>query len=212
MSIVKLFGKAKVIVFIMLAVYVISFGAGYTAGKLKLADIEKLRNSKISQLNRNLENKVPLYGSLLQKYKSWERQKLFGYLFQSRVVKSMFTIFFNNWIVANLTMDIRALFIFPLALYPLGRFLQGLSFAQPSVPYGVWGVLFCEFGGYFLTICGTLCAVLWTLLYRKFGFQARKQGFLNGLKFLGLMYLVSGIFILFGSYIETMAILGQTLR
>jgi len=212
MSILKLFGKAKIIIFIMLAVYVVSFAAGFAAGKLKMADIEKLRRSKISEFNRNLEYRVPIYGSLLQKYKNWERQKLFGYLFQSRVVKSMFTIFFNNWVVANLTMDIRALFVFPLALYPFGRFLQGLGFAQASVPYQMWGVLFCEFGGYLLTICGTLCALLWTLLFRRFGFQSRRDGFLNGLKFLGLMYLVSGVFILLGSYIETMAILGQTLR
>ncbi len=196
----------------MLAVFILAFGAGFTAGKLKLVDPQKIRASKISEFNRNLEYKVPGYGALLQKYKNWERQKLFGHLFKSRVVKAMFTIFFNNWIVGNLTMIVRALFLAPLILYPFGRFMQGMIFAQSSVSYQMWGTLVCEFGGYFLTICGTLTALFWTLLYRRFGFESRKQAVWNGLMFFGLMYLASGVFILFGSYVETMAILGMTLR
>ncbi|MDP2915065.1 MAG: hypothetical protein Q8O91_06395 [Candidatus Aminicenantes bacterium] len=65
----------------MLAVFVLSFGAGFIAGKLKLADVNKLRASKLTEFNRNLEYKVPGYGGLLQGYKNWERQKLMGYIF-----------------------------------------------------------------------------------------------------------------------------------
>ncbi|MCX6578432.1 MAG: hypothetical protein NTV82_18835 [Candidatus Aminicenantes bacterium] len=212
MSIGQLFKKSKPVFMIMLVVYVLGFGAGFAAGRFKLADLNKIRASKLSELNRNLEFKVPGYGALLQKYKNWERQKLFGHLFKSRVVKSMFTIFFNNWIVGNLTMMVRAVFLAPMILYPFGRFMQGLMVAQYSVTYQTWGTLICEFGGYFLTICGMLTALFWTVLYKKFGFEARKQAFRNGLKFLGLMYLASGFFILFGSYIETMFILGMSLR
>lgn len=212
MSIGQLFKKSKPVFLIMLAVYVLGFGAGFAAGRFKLADLNKIRASKFSELNRNLEYKVPGYGALLQKYKNWERQKLFGHLFKSRVVKSMFTIFFNNWIVGSLTMMVRAVFLAPMILYPFGRFMQGLTVAQYSVSYQMWGTLICEFGGYFLTICGTLTALFWTVLYKKFGFEARKQAFRNGLKFLGFMYLASGFFILFGSYIETMFILGMSLR
>lgn len=195
----------------MLAVYIFGFGAGFAAGKLKVLDVGKLRSLKISELNRNLEYKVPGYGALLQKYKNWERQKLFGHLFKGHVVKAMFTIFFNNWVVANLTMNVRALFLAPMVLYPLGRFSQGLIFAQSAVSYQTLATLVCEFGGYFLTICGTLAAVFWTLLFKNFGFATRKQAFRDGLKFLGIMYFISAFFILIGSYIETMFLLGMTL-
>jgi len=211
-SIGQLFKKSKLIFLIMLAVYVLGFGAGFAAGKLKLAELNKVRASKLSEFNRNLEYKVPVYGPLLQKYKNWERQKLCGHLFQSHVVKAMFTIFFNNWIVGNLTMMVRAVFLAPMILYPFGRFMQGLMVSQYPVSYQMWGTLICEFGGYFLTICGTLAALFWFVFYRRFGFEARKSAFWNGLKFFGLMYLVSGFFILFGSYIETMFILGMSLR
>jgi hypothetical protein len=208
----SLFKKSRLIFLIMLAVYILGFGAGYSAGRFKLVDIHKVRASKLSEINRNLEFKVPGYGALLQKYKDWERQRLFRSLFKSQVVKAMFTIFLNNWIVGNLTMMIRALFLVPMVLYPFGRFAQGLTIAQYSVSYQMWGTLICEFGGYFLTICGMLTALFWTLLYKRFGFEARKKAVWSGMKFLGLMYLVSGFFILFGSYIETMFVLGMSLR
>jgi len=211
LKIVRLFQKAKWVFLVMLAVYILGFGVGFAAVKLKHADLNQVRSMKVYELNRNLEYKVPGYGSLLQKYKNWERQTLFRYLFKGRVVKAMFTTFFNNWVVANLTMIVRALFLVPMILYPFGRFLQGMMFAQTAVSYQAWGMLICEFGGYFLTICGTLAAVFWTLFYKSFGFSTRKQAFGSGLKFFGLMYFVSAFFILFGSYIETMFVLGMTL-
>ncbi|MCX6562073.1 MAG: hypothetical protein NTU60_00555 [Candidatus Aminicenantes bacterium] len=46
----------------------------------------------------------------------------------------------------------------------------------------------------------------------KFGFVSRKEGFRSGLKMFALLYLVSGFFIFFGSYVETMVILGMSVR
>jgi hypothetical protein len=39
--------KTKVIILVMLAVYILSLGGGYIAGKRKLADINTLKSSKI---------------------------------------------------------------------------------------------------------------------------------------------------------------------
>jgi len=196
----------------MAGIYVVSFGSGFVAGKLKLASVDKLRNSGISVLNRNLESRVPGYGFLLQKYREWERRQLFRAIYRNRVVKSMFIIFLNNWIVSNLTMVVRTVFVAPLILYPYGRFFQGLTFAQAPVTYSTWAVFFGEFGGYFLTICGTLCALIWTILYGRFGFASRKKAVTRGLAFLGIMVFLSGFFILFSSYIETLSILGMSVR
>lgn len=196
----------------MLAVVLLSFAAGFAAGKLKLADAGRLRSSKIAALSRTLEYNVPVYGPLLQKYKIWERQKLMGHIFSGRAVKAMLLVFFNNWVAANATMVIRSVLVFPLVLYPFGRFLQGLTAAQTPMTYQFAATLVFEFGGYFLVICGTLCALFWTVLFKKFGFASRKEGFWNGLKVFALFYLVSGFFIFFGSYVEVMAILGMSFR
>jgi hypothetical protein len=204
--------KSRFIVLAMLAVFILSFGAGYVAGKLKLADINKLRASKLSEFSRTLEYKVPGFGGLLQSYKTWERQKLMRYIFGGKAVKSMFLIFFNNWVVANLTMVVRTIILVPLVLYPYGRFLQGLTFAQTQVTYQFGATLVSEFGGYFLVICGTLCALFWTVLFKKFGFVSRKDGFRSGLKIFASLYLVSGFLIFFGSYVEVMVILGMSVR
>gem|GEM_PF-800359 len=212
MKFFQLLKKTKVIILVMLAVYILSFGAGYIAGKRKLADINTLKTSKIFDWSRNLELKIPGYGDLLQKYKDWERRKLSSYIFKGNAVKSMFLIFFNNWVVGNLTMVVRTVFILPLALYPYGRFIQGLTFAQGDMSYQMWGMLIGEFGGYFLTICGGLCVLFWTALYKRFGFSSRKEGLKGGLRIFLVLYLVSGIFILFGSYIEMLFILGMSLR
>src|SRR5512139_598212 len=61
--------RAKSVVLIMLAVYVVSFGAGFAAGKLRWVDAASLRNAPYFQLSRNLEYKVPVYGELIRRYK-----------------------------------------------------------------------------------------------------------------------------------------------
>jgi hypothetical protein len=204
--------KSGPIILIMLVVFLISFGAGFLAGKLHWADAGKMRTSKLAEFNRNLEYRVPGYGPLLRTYKTWEREKLMRHIFEGKAVKAMFLVFFNNWIVANLTMVVRTVFVLPLILYPHGRFLQGLAFAQTPVNYQFAATLVFEFGGYFLVICGTLCALLWTVFFKKFGFASRSQGFRSGLKMFAVLYIASAFFIMFGSYVEVMAILGMSIR
>ena len=196
----------------MLAVYLVSFGAGYTAGKLKLVELGKIRASALFEFNRSLEYRVPVYGPLLQKYKTWERQKLMKSLSRGRAVSTMVIIFLNNWVAADLTQIIRTVCVAPLALYPYGRFVQGMVFAQTRSGYQAWLVWLTEFGGYFLTICGTLAVLLWTVFFKRFRFNSRTKAFLNGLKIFGIFYAVSGIFFFIGAYIEMMSLLGLSLR
>lgn len=212
MKILDIFRRAKWIVGIMLLVFVIGFGSGFAVGKLKWAEAAKVRSSKLVTFNRNLEYKVPVYGPLLRKYTDWERPKLMGYIVGGKATKAMFLIFFNNFVMANLTMTIRGVLVFPMILYPVGRFVQGLTLAQTPTNFRVWGTLIAEFGGYFLTICGALCLALWTLFFRRFKFASRRQAFGSGLKFFGLMYLGSAFFLLFGSYVEMMSILAMSIR
>src|SRR5512138_2180101 len=100
MKILDIFRRAKWIVGIMLLVFVLGFGSGFAAGKLRWADAAKLRSSKLVAFNRNLEYKVPVYGPLLRKYTDWERPKLMGYIFNGKATRAMFLIFFNNFVMA----------------------------------------------------------------------------------------------------------------
>jgi hypothetical protein len=212
MKILDIFRRAKGIVGAMLLVFVLGFGAGYGAGKLRWADAAKVRASKLLTFNRNLEYKVPGYGALLRKYTEWERPKLMKDIVGGKEVEAMFLIFFNNFVVANLTMSVRAVTLAPMLLYPVGRFVQGLTLAQTPANVRMWGTLVAEFGGYFLTICGALCLSLWTLFFRRFKFASRKEAFGSGLKFFGLMYLGSAFFLMFGAYVEMMSILAMSIR
>jgi hypothetical protein len=212
MKILDIFRRAKGIVGIMLLVFVVGFGAGFAAGKLKWADATTIRNSKLVTFNRNLEYSVPVYGPLLRKYSAWERPKLMGYIVGGKEVKAMFLIFFNNFVMANLTMTVRAVLLVPMLLYPAGRFVQGLTLAQTPANVRMWGTLIAEFGGYFLTICGALCLSLWTLFFRRFKFASRREALRSGLKFFGLMYLGSAFFLFFGAYVEMMSILAMSIR
>jgi hypothetical protein len=207
-----LWKKARAVVFIMLGVYAVSFGAGFAAGKLGWTDAEKVRSSALAALSWDLENKVPVYGALLRAYKAWERPLLMRSIFQGKVVRAMFIIFLNNWVVADLTMNIRAGLIFPMVLYPVGRFAQGVAMARSPAPLQTWMVWLTEFGGYFLTMTASLIAVLWTAFYRRFGFPSRRKALGRGAIVLGLAYLVSGVFFFVGSYAETMLLLGRSLR
>jgi hypothetical protein len=212
MRILDIFRRAKGIVLVMLLVFVLGFGSGFAAGKLKWIDAAKVRSSKLLTFNRNLEYKVPGYGALLRKYAAWERPKLMGHIFNGREVQAMFLVFFNNFVMANLTMTVRAVTLVPMLLYPVGRFAQGVTMAQARTNYRLWGTLIAEFGGYLLTICGALCFILWTLFFRAFKFASRREAVGSGLKFFGLMYLGSAFFLFFGAYIEMMWILASTIR
>ncbi len=207
----SLWRRARLIVLPLLAVYFLGFGGGYLAGKRKWIDLAELRASPIHALNRDLELRVPGYGSLLLSYKSWERKHLYGYIFKGKGGKALVLVFFNNWVVANLTMIVRAVTLVPMLLYPYGRFVQGLTLAQAPPTFQVWGTLICEFGGYLLTICGTLCALFWILFYRWFGYASRRDALRSGFMFFAFLYGLSGFFMLIGSYIETMYVIGMSL-
>ncbi len=207
-GLLSLLKKVKIFFLVMLAVYVVSFGAGFVAGKLKWADAAALRNSAFFQFNRNLEYKVPGYGDLLRRYKDRHNIVLLQALNKKDRAALARIFFVNNFYVANLTMAVRAVLVVPLVLYPYGRFLQGVTMAQIPGSSRTVALLLMEFGGYFLVICGGLCLSLWTIFPRRFAFASRGAAFLGGLKILALAWLLSGVFIAWASVIEVRLILG----
>ena len=82
----KLLGKAKGIFLVMLAVYVLSFGGGFLAGKLGVVKYTALQKSKLVEFNRTLEYRVPGYGDLLKSYKAWHQPKMMGFLTKSWLI------------------------------------------------------------------------------------------------------------------------------
>ncbi len=199
--------KAKLIFIILLLVYILSFAAGYLAGKLNWTDVKSLQQSRILKFSSTLEYKIPGYSHLLIAYKSWHDKCRLGYLFQKNAWGLGTLFFINNFFVANLTMFIRALFVLPIALTVFGRFFQGVVFGQAASGGRMLSIFLLEFGGYFLTIGATLNLVFWTILPRAFRFEDRKKAFVSGLKLLGLAYVLSGVAILLGSILETRFIL-----
>jgi len=208
----ELFRRARWIVLVLLAVYLASFGAGYAAGKLKIVELGRIRASAVFDFNGNLEYRVPGCGPFLQRYKTWERQTLMRSLYRGRAVSTMFIIFLNNWIISDGTQILRAALVAPMVLYPFGRFVQGLVFAQTRSRYQAWMIWLTEFGGYFLTLCGTLAVLLWTAFFRRFRFASRGRAFFSGLKVFCVFYAVSAVFFFIGAYIEMMSLLGLALR
>lgn len=199
----SLIKKAKWIFIIVFAAYVLSYGAGYVAGKQHWVEYQKIFKSKPLTLSRNLEKYVPGYGHLLDKYKKFHDQLRNKYLFSRNSWGMRALIFLNNWIVSNITMIIRAVFVLPVGLLVIGKFFQGVVFAQTPFSPHLWVTFLMEFGGYFLTICATLSLVLWTIFYGGFGFVTRFSAFKGGLKLLGMSFIVSAIAMILGSIIET---------
>jgi len=204
-----LLGKAKWVFLVMAAVFVLSFGAGLAAGKFKLADFQSIRNSPLVQVNRTLEYQVPGYGDLLQSYKAWHTPALWRLLNKKDAWGLGGLIFLNNFVVATATMFLRALVLFPMLLYPYGRFFQGVVLAQTAAGTRLLPVLLSEFGGYFLVITATLCLWAWAVRPRAFGFASRKEAVGKGFKFVGLIWLASGIFIALGAFFEVRFLLGM---
>lgn len=203
----ELIHKAKPIFIILFLVFVLSYAAGYIAGKLNWTDVQSLQQSPVLKLSSTLEYKVPGYSQLLRGYKAWHDKCRLGYLFQKNAWGLGTLFFINNFFVANLTMFVRALFVLPITLTVFGKFFQGVVFAQAATGGRTLSIFLLEFGGYFLTIGATLNLVFWTLLPRAFRFDGRKKALLSGLKLLGLAYLLSGVAILLGSILETRFIL-----
>jgi len=204
---IHLLKKAKWIFLAMLTIYILSFGAGFISGKLNITTWNRLGNSKVFKFNRNLEYHVPLYGDLLQSYRDWYRKIRTRVLFERDYTKTRLLIFMNNFVFANITMALRAALVFPMIFYPMGRFFQGVLMSEGTMIQQFWILIVLEFGGYFITICATLCLIFWILFYRRFGFSSRKKALINGVKFFGIMYLISGIAIAIGSYLEVSLIM-----
>jgi hypothetical protein len=192
---------------VLLTLYILGYSAGYLAGKLNWTNTKSLRESQVLKLSSSLEYKVPGYSQVLKGYKNWHDNCRLGYLLQKNAWGLGTLFFINNFFVANLTMAVRAVFVLPVALTVFGRFFQGMVFAQTPGAGRMASVFLLEFGGYFLTIGATLNLVFWTLLPGAFRFASRKEGFLSGLKLLGVAYLLSGLSILLGSILETRFIL-----
>ena len=203
----KLLGKAKGVFLVMLAVYVLSFGGGFLAGKLGVVKYTALQKSKLVEFNRTLEYRVPGYGDLLKSYKAWHQPKMMGFMTKKDSLGLGLLIFFNNFVMANLTMFVRALTLAPLLLYPYGRFLQGVAMAQTAAASRTLPVLLAEFGGYFLVITATLCLWVWAIRPRAFGFRSRKEAIGSGFKFVGALWVVSAVFIALGAFLEVRMLL-----
>ena len=200
---IQLFKKAKLVFITLFVVYLASFLTGYIAGKLDYVRYEELSGKGVFGLSRNLEYKIPVYGSILRFYKAYHDKLKRSFISNKNFFAMGVLIFLNNFIVANVTMIIRALFVVPLFLNICGKFLQGVIFAQKPVTSMMYIMFVMEFGGYFLTTCATVTGALWTLFNKRFGFPARGKAVISGLRLLGYMYLLSGIGILMGSVCET---------
>jgi hypothetical protein len=199
--------KARLVYIILFVAYILSSSAGYLAGRLNWTETKSLQESGIFEFSRNLEYKVPGYSHLLRGYKKWHDNCRLGYLFQKNAWGLGTLFFINNFFVANLTMAVRALFVLPVILTVVGKFFQGVVFAQAPGAGRMFSIFLLEFGGYFLTIGAVLNLVFWTLFPRRFRFAGRKQSLLSGLKLFGFAYLLSGLAILIGSVLETRFIL-----
>lgn len=204
---IGLLKKAKGIFVAMAIVWLVSFGAGFVAGKLKVVEMKRIQSSAIIQFSGNLEYKVPGYGHLLRRYKDWHNIRFRQIFFQKDANRLGLLIFFNNFIISNFVMFIRAVFVVPLIFYPFGRFYQGVVMAQPYASRVLLQLLM-EFGAYFLVIVATLCLVFWTLFFPRFRFASRREAFVSGLKLLAIFWLVSGIFIAVGAFTEAHSISG----
>jgi hypothetical protein len=200
----RLLKKARVVLISLFIIYITGWAVGYISGKLHYVEYNTLQNEGIFKFSRTLEYKIPGYNNALNSYKAYHHKLQVTLISKKDFWGIGLLIFFNNFIVANLTMIIRALFVVPIILNIFGKFFLGVVFAQtPTTP-----LLYCafimEFGGYFLTICATLSGVFWIIFNRRFGFPSRKEAIVNGLKLLGYMYLISGIGMFFGSLLETL--------
>ena len=195
--------KARWIFLLVFAIYALSFVLGFSAGALKIVDYQKIKNTSLFKASSSLEKYVPGYSRLIEVYKDWHNKLRNKFLANKDHWGMRALIFLNNWVVANVTMIIRSVFVLPITLSVFGKFFQGVVFAQVSSDSMMWLVFLNEFGGYFLTIAGTLTVVFWTLFYRFFNFKSRGRAFVSGLKILGLAYAFSAVGMLIGSILET---------
>ena len=62
--------KAALVYSIFLAASALSYGAGYATGALKWVGYEAALNSSVLRFSKDLEYKLPGYGTLLRSYKA----------------------------------------------------------------------------------------------------------------------------------------------
>lgn len=195
--------RAGLIYLILLLVYILSYTAGFLSGKKNWTNVQSLQQNPVLKFSSTLEYRIPGYSQLLKAYKGWHDKHRNEYFFQKNKWGLGTLIFINNFFIANLTMIIRALFVLPMVLIIWGRYFQGVVLAQTPGGGRMLTIFLMEFGGYFLTIGAALNLVFWTLLPKAFRFENRRNALTAGLRLLGLAYLVSGVFILLGSILET---------
>ena len=123
----ELIPKATLVFFILFLVYVLSYSAGFLAGKMNWTDVQTLQKNPVLKFSSSLEYKVPGYSQLLKAYKGWHDKRRLGYLFQKNARGLGTLIFINNFFVANPTMIIRALFVLPITLTVFGRFFARIT-------------------------------------------------------------------------------------
>jgi hypothetical protein len=124
----------------------------------------------------------------------------------------MFQICFENWIVSSLTTTARSAALVPQILFPYARFAQGVGLAQAPSSDRAWLIAFKEFGGVYPITGGALVLVLWTLFAPRLGFPSRMRGFTAGLKAAAIPFVISGIVLLMGSYLEMMTLISASFR
>ena len=204
--------KSRGIWLALAVVQLLSFGAGYVAGKRNWIAAPVLRAAKIFALNRDLEYKVPGFGPWFQNFRNRERVRRMTLVDRGHVIAAMFQIYFDNWIVSSLTTTARTALLVPLSLFPYGRFVQGFTLAQTPSSERAWLIGFKEFGGVFPITGGSLVLVLWTLFAARLGFPSRRRAFVSGLKVAAIPFAISGVVLLMGSYLEIITLISASFR
>jgi hypothetical protein len=205
-DVLALLKRAKFMLIIPLALYVVLFAAGYIAGKGHLCEAVALKNSSIVKLSSGLEYKVPGYGTLLGRYKSLHDARRNALLFGKNYWGIWLLIFTNNFFITDSMTALRAIFVVPVLLNMYCAFFQGVVLAQTPFNGLIWLSLAMEFGGYVLTIGATLSGVFWIVCAGHFGFQSRKEALRKALTLFVFLLVVSGGMIAIGSMSETLLI------
>ena len=187
---------------IFLAVLALSLLAGYIAGSLKWVGLESALDSSILRFSKELEYRLPGYGTLLRSYKAWHDRRRNRYTAERNSWGLKKLIFFNNWVVTNLVLMIRSALVLPLGFSLAERFYQGVILAVTRGSGRTTAMFLLEFGGYTVAACSTACMTLWTAFPVFFRFAGRLEALSGGLKLVAITYLVSGCLIAIGSWIE----------
>jgi len=204
--VLELVRRAKYMLMVPVALYLVLFAAGYIAGRYRVCQAAELRNSYIVRLSSTLEYKVPGYGTLLERYKSFHDARRNALVFGRDYRGLWLLIFTNNFFITNAMTVIRAVFVMPALLNIYCAFFQGVVLAQAPSSAFIWLSLALEFGGYLITIGATVSGLFWIVFADRHGFQSRKNGARNALALFVFLLAISGCMIAVGSSLETLLI------